>query len=228
MFWYVFILHLCNHSCTTNKESLNNQCGLIDSAALCNITLPSNIISPQCNYIHSRLTLSLNAAACSFFGCKNLTFYCWVVKKYFLFYGLHKWLQCINTHIPSSVQHAAQSDLFFFSSSLRSHPFHWLDGQITPDRPELFMRRCECLCGTLYKRAGTHRTLFSTSGCPLFAQTAEGLHGAGGPPAVDEGTSGSQLDAHQLHEDLLTSNCEADMFYLKADDAVETPTINGL
>lgn len=137
MFWYVFILHLCNHSCTTNKESLNSQCGLIDSAALCNITLPLNIISPQCNYIHSRLTLSLNAAACSFFGCKNLTFYCWVVKKYFLFYGLHKWLQCINTHVPSSVQHAAQSDLFFFSSSLCSHPFHWLDGQITPDRPEL-------------------------------------------------------------------------------------------
>lgn len=90
------------------------------------------------------------------------------------------------------------------------------------------MRLCECLCATLYKRTGTHRTLFSASGCPLFAQTAEGLHRVGGPSAVDEGASGSQLDAHQLHEDLLTSNCETDMFYLKVDDAVEKPILNAL
>lgn len=85
MFWYVFILHLCNHSCTTNKESLNNQCGLIDSAALCNITLPLNIISPQCNYIHSRLTLSLNAAV--FLAVKIKLFTAGLLKSIFSFMG---------------------------------------------------------------------------------------------------------------------------------------------
>lgn len=158
-----------------------------------------------------------------FLAVKIKLFTAGLLKSIFFFMGYisdcsaltHMFLQACNMlHRATSSSSPPLSALTRFTGWMAKSP--------------LTGRSCECLCGTLYKRAGTHRTLFSTSGCPLFAQTAEGLHGAGGPSAVDEGTSGSQLDAHQLHEDLLTSNCEADMFYLKADDAVETPTINGL
>lgn len=72
-----------------------------------------------------------------------------VFTKCFLFcvFGLHKSLQRINTHVPSSVQHAAQSHFFFFSPC--SHPFHRLDDQIISDRPRLFMQLCECVLSPL-------------------------------------------------------------------------------
>lgn len=129
MFWYVFILHLCNHSCTTNKESLNNQCGLIDSAALCNITLPLNIISPQCNYIHSRLTLSLNAAV--FLAVKIKLFTAGLLKSIFSFMGYisdcsaltHMFLQACNMlHRATSSSSPPLSALTRFTGWMAKSP----------------------------------------------------------------------------------------------------------
>lgn len=129
MFWYVFILHLCNHSCTTNKESLNNQCGLIDSAALCNITLPLNIISPQCNYIHSRLTLSLNAAV--FLAVKIKLFTAGLLKSIFSFMGYisdcsaltHMFLQACNMlHSATSSSSPPLSALTRFTGWMAKSP----------------------------------------------------------------------------------------------------------
>lgn len=122
-------------------------------------------------------------------------------------FSLHKSLQHISTHVLSSVQHAAQEPLF---SALLTSTFHWLDDQIVSDRPELFMQHClsvsVCVCVvcvfnctvpiifTLHKRAGTHRSLFSATGCHcLFRLPRSVCRRASSSSAVNEGEFGSYL-----------------------------------
>ncbi len=92
-----------------------------------------------------------------------------ISKIFFLYsvFGLHKSLQHINTHVPSSVQHAAQSHFFF--SRLFSC---WMTKSSVTGRSFSCSFVSVCVCWacqtgifTLHKRAGTHRSLFSTTGC---------------------------------------------------------------
>ena len=105
-----------------------------------------------------------------------------------VFFGLHKSLQHINTHVPSSVQHAAQRHFFLFSSLLLApiSPAGW---------PNSFWQAegfscssvsvCECVLSPLspsgwdvhaaQKSRDTQEPL-QCDRLPLFVQTGEGLH----------------------------------------------------
>lgn len=157
-------------------------------------------------------------------------------KKSVLFsvFGLHNSLQRINTHVPSSVQHAAQS-LFFFSPCSRSFVFTgWMTKSSLTGRSFSlsFVRVWLWVCvepiepGRLFTKEPGHT---GASSVRQAATVCSGCRGASHAVRLSAGAEllmkvrvsvgaavGSLLGAHQLPEDPLTSNGEKD-FVLPKD-----------